>query len=155
MPSWRASIYCFKSKWLGPSRSCMLIKEFNTLRNLKSYLPSLKSWGCLTNSRMCIQQAGQCCMKSAPAGQLGGRAGRKCTLEDGERILERAIQVSLLFAVIYVFFPNSMHTCVSTICLIFYFGFFRSFFRLHPSLPHLELWQDSWCGPWAYAFIFW
>ncbi|KAG0556817.1 hypothetical protein KC19_11G081100 [Ceratodon purpureus] len=39
-------------------------------------------------------QAGRCCMKSAPAGQLGGRAGRKCTLEDGERFLLRAIEMA-------------------------------------------------------------
>lgn len=47
-------------------------------------------------------QAGQCCMKSAPAGQLGGRAGRKCTLEDGERILERAIQIAPGWPLAYV-----------------------------------------------------
>lgn len=39
-------------------------------------------------------QAGRCCLKSAPAGQLGGRAGRKCTLEDGERFLLRAIEIA-------------------------------------------------------------
>jgi hypothetical protein len=39
-------------------------------------------------------------MKSAPAGQLGGRAGRKCTLEDGERFLLRAIEVAHLYLVI-------------------------------------------------------
>ena len=38
--------------------------------------------------------AGLACTMSAPRGQLYGRAGRKCHLEDGERYLERAIRIS-------------------------------------------------------------
>eukprot|EP00850_Spirogloea_muscicola_P018087 SM000162S02365 [mRNA] locus=s162:114030:117868:+ [translate_table: standard] len=36
-------------------------------------------------------QAGMCSLKSAPRGQLHGRAGRKCLLEDGERFLLQAL----------------------------------------------------------------
>jgi hypothetical protein len=35
----------------------------------------------------------------APTGQLHGRAGRRCTLEDGERMLDRCIQVGSAAAV--------------------------------------------------------
>jgi hypothetical protein len=47
-------------------------------------------------------------MKSAPAGQLGGRAGRKCTLEDGERFLLRSIEVAHLYLVIVMMFLNTL-----------------------------------------------
>ena len=39
-------------------------------------------------------QAGRCSERSAPKGQLAGRAGRKCLLEDGERYLSRAMDAS-------------------------------------------------------------
>ncbi|CAK9218111.1 unnamed protein product [Sphagnum troendelagicum] len=48
--------------------------------------------GLRPNCYWTLLQAGQCSMLGAPAGQLRGRAGRKCLLEDGERFLIRAIE---------------------------------------------------------------
>eukprot|EP00270_Netrium_digitus_P008952 TRINITY_DN2705_c0_g1_i1.p1 TRINITY_DN2705_c0_g1~~TRINITY_DN2705_c0_g1_i1.p1 ORF type:complete len:161 (+),score=50.61 TRINITY_DN2705_c0_g1_i1:51-485(+) len=52
--------------------------------------------------------AGLVSMKCAPAGQLGGRAGRKCVLEDAERFLSRALDLSPSFLPAYAVMAKAL-----------------------------------------------
>lgn len=58
-------------------------------------LPPLRRLaGLRPSSFWTFYEAGRCTNESAPKGQLAGRAGRKCLLEDGERFLRRAVELA-------------------------------------------------------------